>query len=387
MARMSAFFRSTRTVAGAMLALSLAPALAQAEIIRVGDMLAGIQTSQPKCSLTGHAVWVEVHGQSFCIRYFLSTAGGATGKPIVFLQGDQFGRLDAQSHNFNPPPDTQDTDTAKLLGFADVVSRAAGAPAIYLARVGVDGSSGHHRLRRTVLELHALDAALNLIRARHGFEGFHLAGQSGGAGLIGGLLALRSDIFCAAAGAGRMSLLRKTAVTGDPAKDHFNPSDAIGMIANNRGARIMIVTDPRDQVVEAKYQTAFVDELKRNGRHIEHYFVQATDEKNHGVMVYAVRATILCAQGAPAARIATDLDLLVQKRVAAAAQARTPALNTTPVAPRVYANTQSTGYAPPPPAPQTAAVPAHGVASHSNTGVRTDWPRLPRRDPAVSVYR
>ena len=89
---------------------------------------------QSQCSSIGQAVWVNVHSYSFCIRYFLSTAGGGTGKPIVFLQGDQLGRLDGRTNNFNPPPATRDTDTSKLLNFADGLSKAAKSPAIYDAR-------------------------------------------------------------------------------------------------------------------------------------------------------------------------------------------------------------------------------------------------------------
>ena len=77
--------------------------------------------------------------------------------------------------------------------------------AIYLARAGVDGSSGDHRIRHTVLELNVTNMALDAIKQRHGFDGFHLIGQSGGSKLVGGMLALRTDIGCAVIGAGKPS--------------------------------------------------------------------------------------------------------------------------------------------------------------------------------------
>ena len=148
-------------LAGAVAGVCLFASAAKAEIIRVSDMMRGVEINPAQCSAIGDAVWVNVHNQGFCIRYFLSTEGGASGKPIVFLQGDQFGALDPRSRNFYPSPEIRDTDTTKLMGLATALSRAARTPAIYLARIGVDGSSGHHRVRRTVLELHAMNAALD----------------------------------------------------------------------------------------------------------------------------------------------------------------------------------------------------------------------------------
>lgn len=376
-------------LAGITSVLGFAASSASAEVIRVQDMLQGMHISAQQCSMIGEAVWVNIHNQGFCIRYYLSTEGGSTGKPIVFLQGDQFGRLDPRTRNFSPSPELRDTDTAKLRNLAHSMSRAGRTPAIYLARIGVDGSSGHHRVRRTVLELHVVNAALEQIRAKYGFDGFHLVGQSGGSGLIGGLLALRSDIACAVPGAGRLSHLRQQRETGDPSRDYFNPDDAVGMIAANRGARIIVITDPQDQVVGVQYQVAFVNAMRRHGRAIEQYFVQATDEKNHGVLAYAGRAVVLCAQNAPASRIATDLDLLVKKRVAEAQQRRQsqmfpqplpqPYPQTTRVAPSAagYGNAPAaTGYAPP--ASYQPVVPGPS---------QTQWPSLPPRAQNGGVYR
>jgi len=44
--------------------------------------------------------------------------------------------------------------------------------AIYLARIGIDGTSGNHVFRKTLLELHLMNAALDAIKQRHGFRGF-----------------------------------------------------------------------------------------------------------------------------------------------------------------------------------------------------------------------
>ena len=386
MAQFSTYVRAGHVFAGAMLAAVSVVQPASAEIIRVGDMLRGIEISQNQCSQTSQAVWVSMHGHNFCIRYYLSTAGGVSGKPIVFLQGDQFGTMDIKTKNFNPPADTKDTDTDNLLKFADNFSKAAKAPGIYLARIGVDGSSGHHRLRRTVLELHTINAALDLIGQRHGYDGFHLVGQSGGSGLIGGLLALRSDIACAVPGAGLLSLLRQARATGDPAKNYFDPMDAAGLISANKSARIIVVTDPQDQVVGVQHQVAFVNAMRREGRAIEQYFVQSIDEKHHGVLVYAGRAIVMCAQGAPSTGIATDLDILVKKRMAAAALARGAAAPAPAQIPRQHANAPIASPAPAP-LPNAGTTIAADQPLPSVSLPRTEWPKLPRRPGPEVLYR
>src|SRR5207302_7978011 len=88
---------------------------------------------------------------------------------------------------------------------ADGFSKMAKTTAIYLARIGVEGTSGNHTSRKTLLELHLMNAALDAIKRRYGFEGFHLVGQSGGSKLVGGLIGLRRDIACAVSGSGPLA--------------------------------------------------------------------------------------------------------------------------------------------------------------------------------------
>ena len=74
-----------------------------------------------------------------------------------------------------------DIDTGDLVRLADTFSKMTKATAIYLARMGIEGSSGNHIYRHSMLELDVMNAALDAIKQRHGFAGFHLAGRSGGA--------------------------------------------------------------------------------------------------------------------------------------------------------------------------------------------------------------
>ena len=167
---------------------------AAADVITIKEMQQGITITQQQCSQLKQAVWVKAYDQDFCVRYYFSTAGGEGRKPLVFLQGDKLGALSRKGTFDKVPPDQKDVDTRNLDKVADGLSKQAKGPGIYLARIGVDGTSGHHQSRKTALELSMVDEALNAIKKKHRLEGFHLVGQSGGATLVGGLVSRRQDI-------------------------------------------------------------------------------------------------------------------------------------------------------------------------------------------------
>ncbi len=316
------FPRSSLIVAhstGAGLALLLAAVTpTQAEIIKVADLLAGIVMTQAQCAAVGQTVWVRSFGRDFCVRYYLSTAGGEGKRPVVFLQGDKLGRRDPATKNFYQPEKLKDIDTDAFARTADSLSKATKTTAIYLARIGIDGTSGHHGARRTLLELYMVNAALDAIRKRHGFEGFNLVGQSGGAALIGGLAALRKDIACAVPGSGPLGRLGPGKPQRNEAEKYFFATDAIPAILQNRTMRVIVVTDPADKTVSPKSQNAFVAQMRRAGGRVEQHFVEATDEKHHGVYLYARRAVSECIRGAGTQEIGKDLAELVAKTVTAA---------------------------------------------------------------------
>ena len=303
-------------------ALVLAAALpARAHIVPLADMLRGIQMTPAQCAALPSTLWLVVDRRPFCIRYYLSTAGGEGSHPVVFLQGDKLGRLNTRTGVFSPRPNDKDIDTDSLTRFADKLSRLTKTTAIYLARVGIDGSSGRHSIRHSMLELTVTNAALNALKQRHRFEGFHLIGQSGGSLLSGGMLALRNDIACAVIGSGPLALLKPPRHSADPARDYFNVADAIPAIAQRRATRILVVTDPSDKKVPERSQTGFVQRLRQAGGQAEQFMVQATDENHHGVVVYAVTAAIGCLRGKSTQDIAQHIQRQVEKRLAAKAKA------------------------------------------------------------------
>jgi len=305
-------------ISAATLALTLVTApSARAETVTVAEMLRGISKTQSQCAATPQAVWIASAGHSYCMRYYMASVGEER-RPIVFLQGDRLGVLNLKTGAFAVPEGERDINTDDLMRIAASLAREAKTTAIYLGRVGVEGSSGDHRVRHSILELHATNAALDAIKAQYHLDGFHLIGQSGGAHLVAGLLGLRNDIGCAVIGSGPLTPTRRMLPPSEPALEHFNPANYLAGMVRNRAARIMVVTDPSDKKVSADRQNSFVRMLRDAGRPVEQYQVQAIDENRHGVVVYSRVALSGCMRNESSEKIAQDVDRLVQQRVAQA---------------------------------------------------------------------
>ena len=306
--------------------LLAATAPARADTISVADMLRGINMTSAQCAAIPQTAWITATNRNFCMRYYLAPFGREAHRPVVFLQGDRLGPLNLRSGSFTLPANEKDINTDDLMKAAFSLSKQTKTTAIYLARVGVEGSSGDHRLRHTVLELNVTNAALDAIKRQYGFEGFHLIGQSGGAKLVVGLLALRQDIGCAIIGSGLFSVTKPMRPPTDPALGYFNTADILPVLARYRAARIMVVTDQADKKVGAQNQNIFVQKLQQAGRLVEQFNVQAMDENRHGVVAYSRVVASGCLRGAGTEEIAREVDLLVQRRLAAAkAKAQSPA--------------------------------------------------------------
>lgn len=283
-----------RTLSGIVFAAAILTAGgAAAEIFKKQDLLRGITVARAQCDETSQTLWLNVHGRNFCVRYYLSTAGGEGSRPVVFLGGDQLGKLNLKTWTWADTLEARDIDTDDIMQIADAFSKMAKTTAIYLARIGIDGTSGNHTSRRTVLELDLMNAALDAIKRRHGFEGFHLAGQSDGSKVAGGLIGLRRDISCAVLGSGPLALPANTKST-DPGRSYFDPTQNIPQLAHNHSMRLFLITDKMDKRVPAAQQTGFVERLRRAGRKVPQFFVEAIDDNHHGVMVYAELVTAGC---------------------------------------------------------------------------------------------
>ncbi len=287
------------------LAPVLAPAPAGAEPLSLADLSRDKVVSRPQCFATPQAVFVTVIGRGYCVRYYLSTAGGAGPRPVVFLQGDMPCRVNLMTMTCTFDRGWIDVRTEDLQRYADNISRQQKTTAIYLARVGRDGSSGSHALRHTMNELLIANAALDAIKQRYGFDGFHLYGHSGGSMMVEGLVGLRQDIACAVAADGTVRLGRHLSPV--PPGIRFPDSDLLTAIVHNPDAKLVLVTDPQDKIVSGADQEAFVTKLRQAGRQVDQYFVEAPDDEHHFTTPHAALVMRDCISGASHEQIAADL--------------------------------------------------------------------------------
>jgi hypothetical protein len=287
---------------------------AGAEILKKEDMLRGITITRAQCDATPQTLWLNVHGRDYCVRYYLSTAGGEGQRPVVFLQGDQSVKLNVKTWAWMETSEAKDIDTDDLMRTADRFSKMAKTTAIFVGRIGLGGTSGNHTSRHTLLELHLMNAALDALKQRHGFEGFHLAGQSGGSKLAGGLIGLRRDVACAALGSGPLST-PQSVKNPDPGRSFFDASQNVPLSAKDRLLRPLVITDKADKRVPVVQQTGFVDRMRAAGRKVPQFFVEATDDEHHGVQLYTELVAGGCVLGKSDEEIARAVSTLVKRNV------------------------------------------------------------------------
>ena len=181
----------------------------------------------------------------------------------MILQGDQLGKFNFKSLTWIDTSDAKDVDTDDIVRTADMFSKMTKTTTIYLGRIGVDGTSGNHMMRGSQLELDLTGAALDTLKRRYGFEGFHLAGQSGGSKLVAGLSGLRRDIGCAVMGSPPL-LTPDARKSSDQGRTAFEPS--VSQLVQNCSVRLFAISDKADKRVPVGQQSGFIDKLHRAGR-------------------------------------------------------------------------------------------------------------------------
>jgi pimeloyl-ACP methyl ester carboxylesterase len=197
-------------------------------------------------------------------------------------------------------------DSQDLVTIAEVTSKLAKTTAIYLARLGVDGTSGNHVFRGTQLELDLANAALDALKQKYGFEGFHFAGQSGGSKLAAALAVVRRDVGCAVLGSGRFDA-PEVPKSKEPSHNYFDTTEHVAQLAQNHALRLYLVTDKADKRVPSAHQSGFADKLRRAGRAVPQYFVETTDELHHGTFQFTELVAAGCVLDRPEDEIAAAL--------------------------------------------------------------------------------
>jgi dienelactone hydrolase len=245
-------------------------------------------------------IGIALDGRDDCLRFYGAQAGSIDRPPLVFLEGDVISVAQPRTD----PPVWQVGEFYKRLNprlmqkEAEHYSAATARTFVNLARPGTFGSSGHHLERRRPREVALVNAALDVLKARFGWARIDLAGFSGGGHLVGALLARRDDIGCAVIASGNVAVRQRsierglsTDVTGYA--DFVDPIDHAAEIGRHP-TRVVILTDPSDRVVEAKFQDMFAVALRTAGVTVEQRLVAAADPSHHNLRSAAIIAGLAC---------------------------------------------------------------------------------------------
>ncbi len=261
-----------------------------------GDTLTrGVTVSEAKCKALATAIWIQVDGRGFCVRYFMSAAGGENDAALVFLNGD-IGHVEKGRAAF---VGSSALLTAGMLQRqARVWSRIYGGPYLEIGRIGTLGSSGNHpKERRTRLELQLETAALDALKEKYGFKRIHLVGQSGGGHNVAALAEMRSDVGCTVVASGLVSVKLRAQELGKVATPGaVDPVDSLEKLHGRTGQRLIVVSDPDDRVVSFRSQRDFVDKAKAKGLPVLQITAAANDAKFHGLSSVSHRIATDCAK-------------------------------------------------------------------------------------------
>ena len=258
----------------------------------------GVSINEAGCKNIVTALWVNVQGRGYCVRYWMSAAGGKKDEALIYIHGD-IGSVE----NGKPKlvDGVQRVTAGQLRRDALRWSRTFRGPYLAIGRVGAYGSSGNHRDRKSLLEVRVVMAALDALKQEHNIKRFHLIGQSGGGHTVAALVQRRTDIGCAVMASGAISVKSLVRDLGKPItptiKALYDPIDSVGSMEQQPGRRMIVLSDPADRIVSFRSQQEFVERVKQKGLPILQVTAAAGDKNFHGLSTQGKNIAMDCARG------------------------------------------------------------------------------------------
>jgi pimeloyl-ACP methyl ester carboxylesterase len=259
----------------------------------------GVVITEPECRKLARTVWVRVDGRGYCVRHWMSAAGGMKDEATVFIHGDlgsgkigEFGRLNGYASRVT---------AGQIQRSAHYWSRVHAAPYFAIGRLGAYGSSGNHGDRKKLIEIKVVMAALDALKEEHKIRRFHLVGQSGGGHTVAALLQMRPDIGCAVMASSGLSHKTATRDRGlainERHRINYDPIDHVSAMRDRPGQRLFVLSDPEDRFVSFGSQREFVERVREAGLPIVQISASAADEDHHGLQSEGLRLAADCAKG------------------------------------------------------------------------------------------
>ncbi|MBT2375239.1 serine hydrolase [Pseudomonas fluorescens] len=283
------------------------------------EALHGTVATEELCAQIPSGLWIEVEGQGYCVRYYAyGLASQKNAQILVYFGGDAL--LTTSKGVRHISTSYQSQTPAKIEAATAEWSCEANAPAIFLARPGLYGSSGNHLMRRQPLEIALMDQALDALKQRYTIGSFILAGQSGGGQIVAALLSRREDITAAVLASSLVSV-RQVAAYWEYQRDiparflqdstrFYDPLDDIERIPKAPPPTLYVISDPEDQVVPFNTQLRYVRHLRKAKLNPQHIFAHAKAPAHHVLTEHARLAAALIAKGATPQTVRARLNKL-----------------------------------------------------------------------------
>ena len=263
------------------------------------ELMSGSTSTQDACSRKRDTVWVQGSGFAECIKYYPSSdvAVGKADRTIVAMEGDWISDQAADPGYARRTPQYLYDEAAREQGRDHMAW-------ILLARPGTDGSSGDQKKRRQRYETRVVNAAIDKIKQRFDIQELGLIGQSGGGGLVGALVAERSDVLCAVPTSGVLSVKARAEMkghsvdaTGTAFQNVWDPIDQVNNVHPMARFRLFAVSSTSDSNVPFTTQTAYVDALKAKGIDAYQIAITGAGREHHQTMMTGMRVIQACMDG------------------------------------------------------------------------------------------
>ena len=263
--------------------------------------------TRSQCLALPSRIWVVLEEGAECIAFIASGGGSSGSTAVLFFEGDV------------PDEDMAPARMSKIVAaYQRHVTEAQihfGLPFIVVARPGVMGSSGFHLIGGLRDEGEVMNAAVDQLKQRFGYQRLALAGQSGGARIVAQLLVLgRRDIACAVMGSGAYGVpLAKggghisTNILGDPGRRYLVPLHRADRIASAPDRRAFVIGDPRDQRTPFPGQREWAEKMQALGHHAVLLEGTARGPEHHGLSATALQVAAMCASGKSDQEIAAQV--------------------------------------------------------------------------------
>lgn len=257
--------------------------------------------SKDLCEQQPGRLHVAAGNASECVAYFVTHGHESVRRAVIYLDGD----ISLEKYQDQDKlAKARDARQKFLQRWADKL----GQRYIDISRLGINGSSGNHGLRRKPHETVIINEAIDQLKDKLGLDSVTLAGQSGGSTIAAGLLTFgRKDIDCAVLGSGAYEIVdlehafrvAKGASVDKAAlaKAMYDPSKHIDGIFKNPARRIFILGDEADTKTPYDQQLRFTNAIRAGGHHARIYPIDAKGETDHDAARMTIPVAGACARG------------------------------------------------------------------------------------------